>query len=57
MLNECGDVTLTWQPENDAEMEKIVAAKMEAGVTFFIIAARKPGQREWDAGAARIVED
>ncbi len=45
MLNSSGDTTITWQPDHDDEMEKIIAAKMAAGVTFFTISARKPGQR------------
>lgn len=45
MLNECGDTTITWSPEQDDEIEKIIAAKMAAGVTFFTIVARQPGQK------------
>lgn len=45
MLNERGDTTLTWAPEQDDAMESVIAKMMEAGVTFFTISARKPGQR------------
>lgn len=45
MLNSSGDTTLEWEPENDAEVLKIIERKMAAGVTFYIIEKRKPGQR------------
>lgn len=45
LLNERGDTSITWQPEQDDAMEEIIRRKMEAGVTFFTISARKPGQR------------
>lgn len=33
MLNQRGDTTISWPPEHDDEMERIIAAKMAAGVT------------------------
>jgi len=45
ILNERGDTTLTWQPDQDAVMEEIITKKLAAGVTFYIIAKRKAGQR------------
>lgn len=45
ILNENGDATITWEPENDDRMEAIIAAKMAAGVAFYIVPVRKPGQR------------
>ena len=45
ILNERGDTSITWAPEQDDDMERIIAAKMAAGVTFFTIAERKPGQK------------
>lgn len=37
MLNECGDTTISWSEDRDAEMEQILQKKMDQGVTFFII--------------------
>jgi hypothetical protein len=45
ILNEMGDTSITWQPEQDDAMEELVARKMAAGVTFYIVPQRKPGQR------------
>lgn len=45
MLNEKGDTKITWPPEHDDEMEAIIARKMAAGVTFYIVPVRKSGQR------------
>lgn len=45
MLNESGDTTLEWKPENDDKMLEIIQRKMDAGVTFYLIVPRKPGQR------------
>jgi hypothetical protein len=45
MLNEMGDTSISWRPEQDDEMEAIIAKKMAAGVTFYTIPQRKPGQR------------
>lgn len=45
MLNASGDTTLEWEPENDDAVLKIIEQKMAAGVTFYLIAKRTPGQR------------
>ncbi len=45
LLNSMGDTTLTWTPDQDDEMEKIIAAKMALGVTFLIVPTRQPGQK------------
>jgi hypothetical protein len=45
MLNESGDTTISWRPENDDKMLEIIERKMAAGVIFYIIAKRTPGQR------------
>ena len=37
LLNEQGDTTVSWTPDLDDEMEKIIARKMSLGVTFFIV--------------------
>lgn len=59
MLNERGDTTITWEPEHDDEMAAIIQRKMDAGVTFYVIATRKPGQRGRVAGPKKLgkVED
>lgn len=43
LLNELGDVTIVWQEENDADMERLIQAKMNAGVTFFLLTPRMGG--------------
>lgn len=56
MLNEMGDTTITWEEENDAEMEALIAAKMAAGVTFYLIPKRKgatPKKKLADSTKAR----
>lgn len=45
ILNEMGDTTISWAPEQDDEMQAIIERKMAAGVTFYIVPQRKPGQR------------
>lgn len=40
MLNESGDTTIVWDEDQDAQMEEIIAKKMAAGVTFFIVEPR-----------------
>lgn len=50
MLNETGDTTIEWPAENDDEMLKIIEKKMAAGVSFYVIAKRQPGQRGRVAG-------
>ena len=43
MLNESGDVTIVWEADNDDAMEAIIADKMKAGCSFFIIEPRFGG--------------
>jgi len=43
MLNEAGDVTIVWDESSDDAMEKIIADKMKAGCSFFIIEPRFGG--------------
>jgi hypothetical protein len=43
ILNETGDVTITWDEENDERMLAIVEKKMAAGITFFLIEPRMGG--------------
>lgn len=50
MLDETGDTTITWEAAEDAAMMAIIERKMAAGVTFYIIPQRKPGQRGRVAG-------
>lgn len=56
MLNECGDVTLVWEEQNDDAMEALIQARMDAGCTFFIIEPRfgglvAPAKRKLDDAA------
>lgn len=39
-LNQMGDTTIAWSEDQDDEWEKIIEAKMKAGVSFFIIDPR-----------------
>jgi hypothetical protein len=41
MLDRTGDTTITWTSDQDDAMEALIAAKMKAGVTFFILPQRK----------------
>ncbi len=43
ILNETGDVTITWEPENDDKMMEIIERKMKAGIVFFLIEPRMGG--------------
>lgn len=43
ILNETGDVTITWEAENDERMIEIIERKMKAGITFFLIEPRMGG--------------
>ena len=43
LLNETGDVTITWDPENDERMIPLIEKKMKAGFTFFLIEPRMGG--------------
>lgn len=56
MLDETGDTTLTWEEPEDEAMLRIIEAKMAAGVTFYIIPQRKPGQRGRVAGPKPLVK-
>jgi hypothetical protein len=40
MLNECGDTSLTWTPDRDDEVERIIEKKMREGCAFFVIEER-----------------
>lgn len=44
LLNESGDFTVTWEEGDDDAMVELIRRKMEAGVTFYIIATKKDGQ-------------
>lgn len=50
MLNENGDTTIEWDEAEDDAMRAIIERKMAAGVAFYIIAKRAPGQRGRVAG-------
>lgn len=50
MLDETGDTTIEWSEDEDAAMLAIIEKKMAAGVTFYTIPQRKPGQRGRVAG-------
>lgn len=43
ILNETGDVTITWEEENDDRILPIIERKMKAGITFFLIEPRMGG--------------
>lgn len=43
ILNETGDVTITWDAENDDRMVEIIERKLKAGITFFLIEPRMGG--------------
>ena len=43
ILNETGDVTITWEAENDERMVEIIERKLKAGITFFLIEPRMGG--------------
>jgi hypothetical protein len=51
MLNKTGDITISWDDEDVAEVEKLIEAKMKEGYSFFIV--REPGAR----GARPKVKD
>ena len=52
MLNESGDTSISWTSDRDDEMEAIIAKKMAAGCTFFIIEDRGLRQPLRDAADA-----
>lgn len=37
LLNEMGDLTITWDEDKDDEMAKIIQKKLDQGVRFFIV--------------------
>lgn len=43
ILNETGDVTITWDEAADARMLAIIEKKMAAGISFFLIEPRMGG--------------
>ena len=53
MLNERGDVTITWTPDRDEEVERIIAKKMAEGCVFFICEARGLRSKLQDPSDAR----
>lgn len=54
ILNERGDTTLAWSQDRDAEMAEIIAKKMKAGVTFFII-EDEGARRQLEASTAKKI--
>lgn len=54
MLNESGDTTITWEPENDAAMLEIIERKMAAGVSFFVVPMTKSGSPDRRRKPVRI---
>lgn len=40
LLNETGDITLTWDDGEDAEIKRMIQAKLDAGYVFFILEPR-----------------
>lgn len=54
MLNERGDTTIEWEADEDDAMRQIIEKKIAAGVTFYIIAKRKPGQKGRIAGPKKL---
>lgn len=43
MLNESGDTTVVWEPEQDEAMAAIIQKKMDEGCAFYIIEPRLGG--------------
>ena len=37
LLNQLGDVTIIWKPENDSAMKEMIRAKLKQGIRFFVI--------------------
>lgn len=37
LLNEMGDLTITWEADRDDEMAQIIEKKMKQGIRFFIV--------------------
>lgn len=37
LLNEMGDLTITWDSDKDDEMAKIIQKKLDQGIRFFVI--------------------
>jgi len=37
LLNEMGDLEITWEPKNDEKMRALIEKKMREGVRFFIL--------------------
>lgn len=50
LLNESGDFTVTWEEGDDDAMVELIRRKMAQGVTFYVVATRKAGQRGRVAG-------
>lgn len=43
LLNKCGDITISWDDEDQAKVAELVRKKMSEGYSFFIV--REPGMR------------
>lgn len=43
ILNETGDVTITWDEDADTRILPIIEKKMKEGITFFLIEPRNGG--------------
>ena len=37
LLNECGDVTITWSEEHEEHMRELIEKKLKEGFAFFLI--------------------
>ena len=37
LLNECGDVTITWSEEHEEHMRELIEKKLKQGYSFFLI--------------------
>lgn len=65
-LNNTGDVTITWSPENDEKIKDLVRQKMAAGYVFFTLrkvviesikVKRKIGEKGVDTITSLVIED
>lgn len=56
-LNGSGDVTITWDAENEASMLALIEAKMKAGYSFFIIKPRVLGLLGTKKVVAKSIKD
>lgn len=65
-LNNTGDVTITWSPENSEKIKELVRQKMAAGYVFFTLrkvvieavkVKRKIGEKGVDTITSLVIED